>query len=256
MTLPPAPSGCHSHRASYRHLLCFLGPRAFQPPSRIHFLAYVCIFLISPTVTIRNMVQRASKTRDLVVYPIEHRVASRQKRQKIQDIVLTAVYSAAALGMILAAPNTVQLLRYVKKYTGEQEHVDRRMYQALLRLRSRGLLTKNNTLTKSGRARAAALCSIEDVAPKVPFRWDRKWRIVMFDIWETRRTERNRLRGFLQRIGFAKIQESVWVYPYPCEELFVYLRAQLRLGRGVRYMVVEEIDNDTALRQGFDLPKR
>ena len=78
----------------------------------------------------------------------------------------------------------------------------------------------------------------------------------MFDIWETRKAERDRLRGVLLRMGFVKLQASVWIFPYPCEELFVYVRTQLRLGPAVKYMVVDEIDNDRALRIEFDLPKK
>ena len=191
-----------------------------------------------------------------ILYPIEDRVAQRQKRQRIQDIVLTGLYATTAVGLAIAAPNTVQLLRYVQKYVGPQENVDKRLYQALARLRAKGLVTKQNTLTKSGRARAVGLDSIETVAPTIPLRWDRKWRVVMFDIWETRKAERDRLRGVLLRMGFVKLQASVWIFPYPCEELFVYVRTQLRLGPAVKYMVVEEIDNDRALRIEFDLPKK
>jgi len=191
-----------------------------------------------------------------ILYPIEDRVAQRQKRQRIQDIVLTGLYATTAVGLAIAAPNTVQLLRYVQKYVGPQENVDKRLYQALARLRAKGLVTKQNTLTKSGRARAVGLDSIETVAPTIPLRWDRKWRVVMFDIWETRKAERDRLRGVLLRMGFVKLQASVWIFPYPCEELFVYVRTQLRLGPAVKYMVVDEIDNDRALRIEFDLPKK
>ena len=191
-----------------------------------------------------------------ILYPIEDRVAQRQKRQRIQDIVLTGLYATTAVGLAIAAPNTVQLLRYVQKYVGPQENVDKRLYQALARLRAKGLVTKQNTLTKSGRARAVGLDSIETVAPTIPLRWDRKWRVVMFDIWETRKAERDQLRGVLLRMGFVKLQASVWIFPYPCEELFVFVRTQLRLGPAVRYMVVDEIDNDRALRIEFDLPKR
>ena len=191
-----------------------------------------------------------------ILYPIEDRVAQRQKRQRIQDIVLTGLYATTAVGLAIAAPNTVQLLRYVQKYVGPQENVDKRLYQALARLRAKGLVTKQNTLTKSGRARAVGLDSIETVAPTIPLRWDRKWRVVMFDIWETRKAERDRLRGVLLRMGFVKLQASVWIFPYPCEELFVYVRTQLRLGPAVKYMVVDEIDNDRALRIEFNLPKR
>mgnify|MGYP001617628735 FL=1 len=87
-----------------------------------------------------------------------------------------------------------------------------------------------------------------------PKRWDRKWRIVIFDIWERRRGVRDRLRNLLQKNGFVKVQNSVWVYPYDCEELFVFLRTNLRLGKGILYIVAEEIEYDEAFRKHFKLP--
>lgn len=52
---------------------------------------------------------------------------------------------------------------------------------------------------------------MEDKAKK---RWDKKWRIVIFDIPETMRIKRAALRDLLARLGFKKIQKSVWLSPH------------------------------------------
>lgn len=108
-------------------------------------------------------------------------------------------------------------------------------------------------LTKKGEERAAALQML-DLTQKPLLRWDRKWRIVIFDIWERRHVVRNRLRELLKRNGFVKIQNSVWAYPYDCEELFAFLRTYLSLGRGMLYIVADEIEGDSQLRKHFKLP--
>ncbi len=56
------------------------------------------------------------------------------------------------------------------------------------------------------------------VLPGKPKRWDGKWRIVVFDIPETRQRERKTLRQKLEALGFLPLQKSVFVYPYPCED--------------------------------------
>ncbi len=185
---------------------------------------------------------------------IEQRVIQHAKRQKIQDIVLTGVYAMTAIGLALTAPNAVQLLKYVEKYVGPQKRLDRRIAQAMTRLKAKGLINSNKKLTTQGRKYAESVGSIIRIRPHVPMRWDKKWRIVIFDVWERRRDVRNRLRSLLQSNGFIKIQNSVWVYPYPCEELFAFLRADLRLGLGMLYIVAEEIENDRRLRKHFGLP--
>ena len=185
---------------------------------------------------------------------IEARVARRAKREKIQDIVLSGLFATTALGLALTAPNAVQLLKYVEKYAGPKQRLDRRISQAMTRLRAKRLIHSDHSLTESGRKRAESLDSILRVRPSVPLRWDRKWRIVIFDVWERRRKVRDRLRIMLESNGFVLLQGSVWVYPYPCEELFAFLRANLKLGVAMRYIVADEIENDIELRERFNLP--
>lgn len=45
-------------------------------------------------------------------------------------------------------------------------------------------------------------------------KWDKKWRIVFFDIEETSRVTRNKLRVKLKELGLAMLQKSVWVTPH------------------------------------------
>lgn len=44
-------------------------------------------------------------------------------------------------------------------------------------------------------------------------RWDRKWRVVIFDILEISRLSRDSLRKKLKELGFGMLQESVWITP-------------------------------------------
>ncbi|MDP1690081.1 MAG: hypothetical protein Q8L52_02665 [bacterium] len=193
---------------------------------------------------------------------VEEKVQQRAKRQKIQKAVLTSVYLTAGLGLILMAPNAARLLKYVEKYVGPKPRLNRRISQAINRLRERGLIERVNTgkgvalrlTTKGVRFSETIEEEEKQYEIKKPRRWDNKWRIVIFDIWERRRAVRDRLRTLLKRNSFVKIQNSVWVYPYDCEELFVFLRTNLRLGKGILYIVAEEIENDSSLRKHFGLP--
>ena len=193
---------------------------------------------------------------------VEEKVRQRTKRQKIQQAVLASLYLTAGLGLILMAPNAARLLKYVEKYIGPKPRLNRRISQAINRLRERGLIERVDIgkgvtlrLTEKGVRLAEAIEEEEkQYEIKKPKRWDNKWLIVIFDIWERRRAVRDRLRTLLQRNGFVKIQNSVWVYPYDCEELFIFLRTNLRSGKGILYIVAEEIENDSSFRKHFGLP--
>lgn len=45
-------------------------------------------------------------------------------------------------------------------------------------------------------------------------KWDGKWRVVIFDIKEKERKQRDTLRAKLRELGFGMIQESVWLSPH------------------------------------------
>lgn len=109
------------------------------------------------------------------------------------------------------------------------------------------------SLTVKGQHIAERLDAADAIVPKKPSRWDGKWRVVMFDVWEYRRGMRDKLRKMLSKAGFLKLQNSVWVYPYDCEDLFVFVRSDLHLGKSMLYMIVESIENDAQLRKHFGL---
>ncbi len=48
-------------------------------------------------------------------------------------------------------------------------------------------------------------------------KWDEKWRLVVFDIEEKYKFQRESIREKLRELGFGKLQESVWMSPFPIE---------------------------------------
>lgn len=86
-----------------------------------------------------------------------------------------------------------------------------------------------------------------------PKRWDRKWRVIVFDIPEKKRRVRDRIRIMFRSAGFFLLQDSVWVYPYDCEDVLTLLKSELGVGKNVLYMIVNELENDKRLREHFDL---
>ncbi|MEK7542644.1 MAG: CRISPR-associated endonuclease Cas2 [Patescibacteria group bacterium] len=89
---------------------------------------------------------------------------------------------------------------------------------------------------------------------KIPkHKWDKKWRLVSFDIPEDYRHARDALRQKLRQIGFSELQKSVFVVPYECKNEIKFLTDFFEVGKYVRYGVLESIDNDRDLRKIFHL---
>lgn len=88
-----------------------------------------------------------------------------------------------------------------------------------------------------------------------PSRWDRRWRMVIFDVPEQRRVTRDHLRRLLVSYGFKKLQASVWTSPYAVPKEFNQKLWDLGIKNHVLYLLVSEIDYDKTLRRYFpELP--
>src|SRR3990167_9469117 len=61
----------------------------------------------------------------------------------------------------------------------------------------------------------AALMSLR---PKAQKKWDKMWRLVMFDIPTHSKASRDKFAGMLKALGFVHYQKSVFICPHPCEE--------------------------------------
>ena len=178
----------------------------------------------------------------------------------VQKILLTTIAVAGVLSIAVLAPNA---LKVIKQFSGNK-NFRRKKYlnNSIGRLQKNGLIRfetndegkKFVKLTRKGEERLAKY-KIGDLKIKRPFRWDKKWRVVIFDIKEKKRNRRDLLRSILDRLGFVRLQNSVWIFPYECKELVIMLKSNLFLGKDVLYMTVEKIENDKWLKENFGLVK-
>lgn len=108
-------------------------------------------------------------------------------------------------------------------------------------------------LTIKGKSVAQNLFLQDYKSLKRPSEWDGKWRMVMFDIPEEKRKLRNILRFHLKKVGFLQIQGSVWIYPYPCEEIVALIKTNFNFSREVIYITTESFENDNKFKKIFKL---
>ena len=184
------------------------------------------------------------------------------ERVPLQTIILGTLYITGMLTTALIAPNAVQLFEYLDPISRKNTmRFNQRVTQALLRLERRGLIHiesegrgRQVIITSKGEKIIDALYAESYVIPR-PFRWDGKWRLVMFDVPEKRKKVRDTLRMLLRSAGFIYFQDSAWIQPYLCDELVTLLRSHLGSGKGeIRYLTASFADeSDYAFRKHFDL---
>lgn len=83
--------------------------------------------------------------------------------------------------------------------------------------------------------------------------WDKKWRMLIFDIPEKQRRYRDFLRRHLASFGFFKLHKSVWVTPHRISPDLIRLLWELRIKVYTRCIVAEHIDYDRDLLEKFQL---
>lgn len=121
--------------------------------------------------------------------------------------------------------------------------IDRnKLFQAIRLLKIFGYLKlkkdrKGNTkaaLTQKGLERSR-FYNLDNLSISKPKKWDKKWRIVVFDIPEEKRKLRNALRKRLKNLDFYELQRSVFVHPYPCGDEVNILVNVFKLRECVRF---------------------
>jgi len=99
-------------------------------------------------------------------------------------------------------------------------------------------------LTREGKRKAHSLKLDNDTAVLDPS-WDGKWRIVLLDLPEDRKAERDGLRYLLKKAGFILLKNSVWISPYPLEHLFMNIKKDLSLTTEIMIFVTDTLDPET-----------
>jgi len=107
-------------------------------------------------------------------------------------------------------------------------------------------------LTDKGRKKVLTF-NIDNMEIKKPKRWDKKWRIAIFDIPEKKRGARDALRDTLKKLGFYELQKSVFVLPYPCQSELDFVIEFFNVRHYVRTITAIELDNELHLRKIFGL---
>ena len=178
----------------------------------------------------------------------------------MRNLILRTLAVGGAMAVALVAPKTLTLLKKLDRASANRKNMYRRITQAIANLEHAGMVQTSGkyaqrrvTLTEKGRIAIETMYASEYRIPEQTF-WDGKWRVVMFDIREKRRVTRSRLRLLLSSAGFVRLQDSVWVYPYPCDEFIGLVRAHLKSGTGeMLSFVAQALESDRHLREHFRL---
>lgn len=176
----------------------------------------------------------------------------------MQKKILLSLMSGMALGLSGSPTQYFRILKHARK---EWKNIDRqnlsrsfrRLYQEKLvmeKLERDGSISL--VLTPEGRRRVRQ-SEQKIIRIEKPAQWDGKWRIVLFDIPETKKSLRDIFRRHLQRIGFREFQKSVFIFPYECEQEIASLIKLYDAKEYFRYILALEVSNTRRFKKTFSL---
>jgi|SRR3989338_2897806 len=185
---------------------------------------------------------------------LETESKKRARKKNIKKIILSTIKAVGFLSVGLVAPNVLKAMSQLGMLpSARQKETLNRSRDRLIKL---GLVAYRGNLlglTPKGESILRRL-ELSDFKQKKPRRWDGKWRVLIFDIPEKRKHLRDQIRRTLILMEFVRLQDSVWIYPYDCEDIITLLKADFQIGKDMLYMIVEMLEYDKRLRNHFDLP--
>ena len=184
------------------------------------------------------------------------------KRLRIGPIGTAILVTIALTGFVVGVamfPGIAHIVApYIKKKKGHTPIQMRNVEKNINSLISHGLIkvTYSNkgerilSLTPKGKFEALLRHGVYTHQKK---KWDKVWRVVIFDVPTTKNKTRIELRKAIRQYGFKVLQKSVWVYPYECDDFIAVLKGQLGVSQDVLYMKVHYIENQKYLEKEFGL---
>ena len=74
-----------------------------------------------------------------------------------------------------------------------------------------------------------------------------------FDVPEIQRNKRDYLRDYLQKIGFYRYQQSVYIFPYECEKEINLIKKIVEGAKYLNYVIAEKIEGENKMKEYFKL---
>lgn len=172
--------------------------------------------------------------------------------------VLLLLLAGLALSLSRTGKRQIKIISSIPK---ELRRIDRQYLYRLLREFHEDRLVDwqekadgsiSLTLTEKGKIVTKTFYP-DNLKINTPNTWDRRWRIVIYDIPHKKKMARDALRGKLQELGFKEWQKSVFIHPYPCRDEIDFIIEFFEVRPYVRQAELINPTNEAELKLYFNL---
>lgn len=165
----------------------------------------------------------------------------------------------------MAASNpmfAMNLPKHISKILEERDKSKKRekLFRALSYLRSRKFAEIRDLpddrseirITSAGQE-FIGIADLDKLEIEKPTVWDKKFRLVIFDVPKHKHNARTAFARKLKEMGFYMIQKSVWVHPFDCTNEVVCLRNIFEIEPYVKVVLADALEGDYKIRKFFKL---
>lgn len=182
-----------------------------------------------------------------------------------KNLTKDTLLKIAAIGLVTVAAATSPFVLHalVKYYFKEKSReMARKRARKLAELRKRKLIEFKEMADGSTRIILSHLgkkvvrrYKLEEMKLAIPKKWDKQWRIIMYDIPHRQRKASDAFRRKIKEMGLYQLQKSVWVSPYDClpEIEFLCTVFDIDLNRNIYYFKVPSVPKETEIRKFYNL---
>lgn len=172
-------------------------------------------------------------------------------------------YLALGSGLLLlssiAPLQGTQLIKLgIKSYIYKKRFAREKFLRDLKNLQKRGLIdikqvdgdTTEVTITKNGKEKVLRY-QLDDMQLKPMPQWDRKWRLVIFDIPHFQKKARDAFRQKLTDLKFYPLQKSVFITPHPCENEIDFIASIFNVRKNILVLYANKFEGEEKLKHRF-----
>ena len=167
----------------------------------------------------------------------------------IQELILNMLSKKRAM-------KTDEVTLYVESCIDTEERKVKPRYvinRAIKQMVDKNMITQYDTeqssflsLAKEGRHKLRNI-RLSSKNHLIPTTWDGYWRMVIVDIPESRKSERDAVRYILKKAQFVQLKSSVWISPFPLEHMMINMKEDLSLDEELIVIVTNTLDPGTEL---------
>lgn len=171
---------------------------------------------------------------------------------EIAEIILSTLLIVGVIVVATTMPNAVQLFKYFKPKNAYERS---RIRQSINHLDKQGFVKRKGEvimLTTAGTKKATyyKMRSMKIARQKI---WDKKWRLVMFDIPEKKKVARRAINHILKELGCVQYQKSVFITPFPCEKEIDIVGDYFEVRKHIMIILAEKIESEDTIKKTFNL---